>query len=106
MEENYLNTISNYVYQKDITIETLTVMEHMLFMVKKDSIISALMFNLLYIFYTLQSHFKLHKSLRETQLIIQSILKDLNLDNCTDRHLKHLSGGERKRVSLGVEVLT
>ncbi|GJQ68199.1 hypothetical protein Trydic_g10750 [Trypoxylus dichotomus] len=83
LTENYVNQISNYVYQKDIILESLTVSEHMKFM----------------------SAFKLDKSPTETELIIRSVLDELSLENCKNTYLKHLSGGEKKRISLAVELL-
>ncbi len=37
---------------------------------------------------------------------VQEVLEDLDLRMCADRAVRQLSGGQRKRVSMGVELLT
>ena len=45
-------------------------------------------------------------SSQERRLRVQEVLEDLDLRMCADRAVRQLSGGQRKRVSMGVELLT
>lgn len=42
----------------------------------------------------------------EREQRIRQVLEELDLTSCADRAIKQLSGGQRKRVSIGVELLT
>lgn len=42
----------------------------------------------------------------ERRLRVEEVLEDLDLRACADRAVRQLSGGQRKRVSIGVELLT
>ncbi|XP_076246923.1 ATP-binding cassette sub-family G member 4 isoform X2 [Calliopsis andreniformis] len=46
------------------------------------------------------------RELRAFYLIVQEIADNLGLMNCLDTLVKNLSGGERKRLSIGVEMVT
>ena len=43
---------------------------------------------------------------REREQRVREVIDELDLKACTDRTIKQLSGGQRKRVSIGVELLT
>ena len=54
---------------------------------------------------------KLTGSLEEKQRRVDEIIKDLRLNKCQDTYIggpliKGVSGGERKRTSIGVELIT
>ncbi|KDR23584.1 protein scarlet-like isoform X2 [Zootermopsis nevadensis] len=80
-----LTRISGFVPQKGIIFETLTAKEHLQFM----------------------SWMRLDRGLRSDirSKWIQDLLLDLNLSGCEDTPISALSGGERKRLSLAVELL-
>ncbi|MCL5734564.1 MAG: FHA domain-containing protein [Actinobacteria bacterium] len=42
----------------------------------------------------------------ERQKRVQQVLEQLDIQSCRDRAVRQLSGGQRKRVSMGVELLT
>ncbi|XP_026319908.1 protein scarlet-like isoform X1 [Hyposmocoma kahamanoa] len=77
--------ISGFVPQHDLAIEDLTVTEHMEFMAR------------------------MMMDKRSTKLMrarrIHQLLGELGVDKCIRTKLKALSGGERKRVSLAVQLL-
>ncbi|XP_028166608.1 protein scarlet-like isoform X3 [Ostrinia furnacalis] len=77
--------ISGFLPQEDLAIEDLTVAEHMVFMAR------------------------LMMDKRSTKIIrakrVQQLLGELGVANCTRTKLKALSGGERKRVALAVQLL-
>ncbi|XP_076678314.1 brown isoform X2 [Andrena cerasifolii] len=77
--------ISGFVPQTDLAVESLTVQEHMEFMacMKMDR--------------------RLHASARK--LRIMALLAELGLGKCASSKLSSLSGGERKRVALAVQLL-
>ncbi|KAJ2940640.1 hypothetical protein O0L34_g14748 [Tuta absoluta] len=77
--------ISGFVPQQDLAIEDLTVAEHMEFMAR------------------LMMDKRSNKGVRARR--IQQLLSELGVNNCTKTKLKALSGGERKRVSLAVQLL-
>ncbi|XP_049873482.1 protein scarlet-like isoform X2 [Pectinophora gossypiella] len=77
--------ISGFVPQQDLAIEDLTVSEHMEFMAR------------------LMMDKRANKAVRTRR--IQQLLGELGVFNCTRTKLKALSGGERKRVSLAVQLL-
>ncbi|CAB3239688.1 unnamed protein product [Arctia plantaginis] len=77
--------ISGFVPQQDLAIEDLTVDEHMEFMAR------------------LMMDKRATKGARARR--IQLLLSELGVNNCTLTKLKALSGGERKRVSLAVQLL-
>ncbi|XP_071054571.1 protein brown-like isoform X2 [Onthophagus taurus] len=72
-----LKHISSYLFQEDIYVETLTVFEHFRFMNALKS--------------------------KKDKNAVNKIIADFNLDKNTE--IKNLSGGERKRLTLGVELL-
>lgn len=78
--------ISGFVPQTDLAIESLTIQEHMEFMacMKMDR--------------------RLRANFRRQRITI--LLRELGLAKCTSTKLSALSGGERKRVTLAVELLT
>ncbi|GLH03487.1 Protein scarlet [Gryllus bimaculatus] len=82
---NELIEVSGFVTQKDIAITTLTAMEHSFFM----------------------SQMRLNKSIKSNQrrTRISELLTELGLSGQEDTQLKYLSGGERKRLSVAVELL-
>ncbi|KOB65971.1 Bm-ok protein [Operophtera brumata] len=77
--------ISGFVPQEDLSIEDLTVDEHMEFMAR------------------LMMDRRCMKQARNRR--IQYLLGDLGITTCTRTKLKDLSGGERKRVALAVQLL-
>ncbi|XP_050680657.1 protein scarlet-like isoform X2 [Leptidea sinapis] len=77
--------ISGFVPQEDLSIEDLSVAEHMEFMAR-------LMMD--------KRSSKVTRSRR-----VQQLLADLGVASCTRTKLKALSGGERKRVALAVQLL-
>jgi ABC-type multidrug transport system ATPase subunit len=57
------------------------------------------------------ANLKLSMSMSEKQKRINTLIKDLGLNKCKDTKIgtalvRGVSGGERKRVSIGVELLT
>ncbi|XP_043790843.1 protein scarlet isoform X2 [Apis laboriosa] len=78
--------ISGFVPQTDLAIESLTIQEHMEFMacMKMDR--------------------RLRANFRRQRITV--LLRELGLAKCTSTKLSALSGGERKRVTLAVELLT
>ncbi|VVC91168.1 unnamed protein product [Leptidea sinapis] len=78
--------ISGFVPQEDLSIEDLSVAEHMEFMAR-------LMMD--------KRSSKVTRSRR-----VQQLLADLGVASCTRTKLKALSGGERKRVALAVQPTT
>ncbi|KAK7789772.1 hypothetical protein R5R35_013940 [Gryllus longicercus] len=82
---NELIEVSGFVTQKDIAITTLTAMEHSFFM----------------------SQMRLNKSIKSNQrrTRISELLTELGLSGQEGTQLKYLSGGERKRLSVAVELL-
>ncbi|CAH2989671.1 unnamed protein product [Chilo suppressalis] len=82
---NLIAKISGFVPQQDLAIEDLTVSEHMEFMAR------------------LMMDKRSTKSIRSRR--IQQLLGELGVVNCSVTKLKALSGGERKRVSLAVQLL-
>ncbi|KAM3959016.1 protein scarlet [Aphomia sociella] len=77
--------ISGFVPQEDLSIGYLTVTEHMEFMAR------------------LMMDKRSTKAIRTKR--IQQLLSELGVMNCTRTQLKALSGGERKRVALAVQLL-
>jgi ABC-type multidrug transport system ATPase subunit len=54
---------------------------------------------------------KLNKSIKECRQRVNEVIEELNLTNCRktligNNFVKGCSGGERKRVSIGVELIT
>lgn len=47
-----------------------------------------------------------YKSEAAIQQLVGDILKDLKLDRCVETQSRHLSGGEKRRLSIGVELVT
>ncbi|XP_069704164.1 protein scarlet-like isoform X2 [Periplaneta americana] len=86
VDGSLLTKISGFVPQKDIAIETLTTKEHLQFM----------------------SWMRLDRELcsNTRSMWIQTLFSDLNLVGCEDTPISALSGGERRRLSLAVELLT
>ncbi|XP_046830230.1 protein scarlet-like [Vespa crabro] len=78
--------ISGYVPQQDLVVESLTVQEHMEFMA------------------CMRMDRRYRAGLRK--LRISALLTELTLINCVNSKLSALSGGEKKRVSLAVQLLT
>ncbi|XP_076631600.1 brown [Colletes latitarsis] len=78
--------ISGFVPQTDLAVESLTVQEHMEFMacMKMDR--------------------RLRANVRKQR--IMALLAELGLGTCENSKLSALSGGERKRVTLAVQLLT
>ncbi|XP_029040866.2 protein scarlet-like isoform X2 [Osmia bicornis bicornis] len=78
--------ISGFVPQTDLAIESLTVQEHMEFMacMKMDR--------------------RLRANIRRQRIMV--LLGELGLGKCGNSKLSSLSGGERKRVTLAVQLLT
>ncbi|PZC85597.1 protein scarlet [Helicoverpa armigera] len=80
-----ISRISGFVPQEDLAIEDLTVDEHMEFMAR------------------MMMDKRSTKGVRARR--VQQLLSELGVNNCTKTKLKALSGGERKRVSLAVQLL-
>ncbi|XP_026731650.1 protein scarlet-like [Trichoplusia ni] len=80
-----ISRISGFVPQEDLAIEDLTVAEHMEFMAR------------------------MMMDKRATKMVrarrVQLMLSELGVNNCDKTKLKDLSGGERKRVALAVQLL-
>ncbi|XP_059480900.1 protein scarlet-like [Neocloeon triangulifer] len=81
-----LRKISGFVPQQDLAVDSLTVREHMEFM----------------------GNLKVVNGMRNSERTrwVKSLLSELNLLKCEDTRLSALSGGERKRLSLAVQLLT
>ncbi|KAJ0182743.1 hypothetical protein K1T71_002112 [Dendrolimus kikuchii] len=77
--------ISGFVPQEDLAIEDLTVAEHMEFMAR------------------MMMDKRSTKTARARR--VQQLLGELGVNNCVRTKLKALSGGERKRVALAVQLL-
>ncbi|GBP13327.1 Protein scarlet [Eumeta japonica] len=77
--------ISGFVPQQDLAVEELTVMEHMLFMAR------------------LMMDRRANAAVRTRR--INQLLDELGVTSCVKTRLGALSGGERKRVSLAVQLL-
>ncbi|KAL0851501.1 hypothetical protein ABMA28_007292 [Loxostege sticticalis] len=77
--------ISGFLPQEDLAIEDLTVAEHMEFMAR------------------LMMDKRSTKTIRAKR--VQQLLGELGVANCVRTKLKALSGGERKRVALAVQLL-
>ncbi|KAL2714613.1 protein scarlet-like isoform X1 [Vespula squamosa] len=78
--------ISGFVPQQDLAVESLTVQEHMEFMAR------------------MKMDRRYRAGLRKLRISV--LLTELTLLNCANSKLSTLSGGERKRVSLAVQLLT
>lgn len=86
VDRDLMMKMSGYVPQHDLAVESLTVKEHLTFMasMKMDRRVS---------------YMQMHR-------IVNSLILELGLSNCMEGRLEALSGGERKRVSLAVQLLT
>lgn len=80
-----ISKISGFVAQHDLAVEDLTVHEHMEFMAR------------------LMMDRRCSSGSRTRR--VQQLLTDLAVATCSETKLKDLSGGERKRVSLAVQLL-
>lgn len=98
-----------FVPQHDLALQYLTVKEHLYFMVSKtlsfEHFFVVVFFKCFFIVLP-QARLKMDRRVSANQQtrIINSILQDLGLYYCTLTQLCNLSGGERKRVSLAVQV--
>uniref|UniRef100_A0A1B6CCH2 ABC transporter domain-containing protein n=1 Tax=Clastoptera arizonana TaxID=38151 RepID=A0A1B6CCH2_9HEMI len=86
VDKELMIRISGFVPQQDLMVTCLTVLEHLQFMatLKMDRRVSQ----------------------TQQQRIICHLIQDLGLSSCSYTLLSALSGGERKRVSLAVQMLT
>ncbi|XP_046383211.1 protein scarlet-like isoform X2 [Ischnura elegans] len=86
VSKEVMRNISGFVPQQDLTVETLTVEETLNFM----------------------SRLKMNPAITETdrRKWIRSILAELGLNKCINTRISGLSGGERKRMTLAVQLLT
>lgn len=86
VSKSLMTRISGFVPQKDLNLLSLTVFEHMLLM----------------------AQFKMDRRLPSSHQSrrVLSLLTELGISNCANTRLSALSGGERKKVSLAVEMLT
>ncbi|XP_014276473.1 protein scarlet isoform X2 [Halyomorpha halys] len=86
VDKELMLKMCGFVPQHDLAIETLTVREHLNFMatLKMDRRVSA----------------------SQRNRIVHSLIQDLGLSNCINSRLCNLSGGERRRVSLSVQLIT
>nr|WOD55115.1 ABCG transpoter Redboy [Hymenopus coronatus] len=84
-DQEFMTRISGFVPQQDLAIDSLTVMEHMEFMAR----------------------LMMDRNVRRHQrrCRIAALLSELGLTKCTYTRLAKLSGGERKRLSLAVQLL-
>lgn len=104
--------ISGFVPQYDLAVESLTVQEHMEFMVGIVKGVSLLARNGLkiflssFFFLSTQARMRMDRRYREgiRKLRISALMTELALINCANAKLSALSGGEKKRVSLAVQV--
>ncbi|XP_075226956.1 protein scarlet-like isoform X2 [Lycorma delicatula] len=85
MPSSTMAKLSGFVPQQDLTLRSLTVMEHMQLMAR------------------LKMDRNLLTSQRNQRVI--SLLAELGLTKCSNTRLSALSGGEMKKVSLGVEII-
>jgi len=81
-----------YVYQEDVLLPTLTVRETLLFAVKLHS----------------KAHSR-HR--RQAAQLVEDLLRELSLSKVADSRvggelLRGISGGERRRLSVGLELIT
>ncbi|XP_043284562.1 protein scarlet-like isoform X2 [Venturia canescens] len=86
VDRKIMSRISGFVPQEDLAVESLTVQEHMEFMARMK----------------MDRRFK--SAFRTLRIAV--LLGDLGLDRCQYTKLSGLSGGERRRVSLAVQLLT
>ncbi|KAK2584946.1 hypothetical protein KPH14_002539 [Odynerus spinipes] len=86
IDREQLIRISGFVPQQDLAVESLTVQEHMEFMA------------------CMRMDRRYRAGLRKLRISV--LLTELALNNCANSKLSSLSGGERKRVSLAVQLLT
>lgn len=86
IDKNLMSRISGFVPQNDLAFEGLTVREHLEFMAR----------------------LKMDKrtSQQSRRCIVATLVQDLGLAKCYNTQLSSLSGGEKKRVSLAVQMLT
>nr|WOD55116.1 ABCG transpoter Redboy2 [Hymenopus coronatus] len=86
VNQNLMARISGFVPQQDLAINSLTLMEHIKFM----------------------SYLMMDRNLKnnERRYRITALLSELGLTHCLHTRLSELSGGERKRLSLAVQLLT
>ncbi|XP_075230774.1 protein scarlet-like [Lycorma delicatula] len=86
VDKNLMLRVSGFVPQKDLAVETLTVKEHIEFMaaLKMDRRISS----------------------DQISRITHALINDLGLNDCKNTLLQDVSGGERRRLSLAVQLLT
>ncbi|XP_071440785.1 protein scarlet-like isoform X2 [Hetaerina americana] len=86
VSKEVMRQISGFVPQQDLHVETLTVEETLSFM----------------------SRLKINPAMTETdrKRWIRSLLAELGLNKCINTRISALSGGERKRMSLAVQLLT
>ncbi|XP_026686992.1 protein brown-like, partial [Diaphorina citri] len=84
IDKNLMSRISGFVPQNDMAFEGLTVREHLEFMAR----------------------LKMDKrtSYQSRRCIVATLVQDLGLAKCYNTQLSRLSGGEKKRVSLAVQV--
>ncbi|XP_011311325.1 protein scarlet [Fopius arisanus] len=86
VDAHLMSRISGFVPQEDLSVETLTVQEHMEFMAR------------------MRMDRRFRTAARDQR--IENLLCDLGLTESRLSKLVNLSGGERKRVSLAVQLLT
>ncbi|XP_055374188.1 protein brown [Condylostylus longicornis] len=86
IDQNEMTKISSFLPQYSISVRTLTAYEHLYFV----------------------SHFKMDKSTRtiDKKYRVNQILIKVGLKDCADTRIFHLSGGEKKRLSLAEELIT
>lgn len=88
---DFLGELQAYVTQSDDLIGTLTVRET--------------------IYYSAQLRLSNDISPGERKAIVDSTIREMGLQDCADTpignwHIRGLSGGEKRRVSIGLEILT
>ncbi|XP_034253077.1 protein scarlet-like [Thrips palmi] len=86
VDQQFMCKVSGFVPQQDLAVECLTVREHLEFMAR------------------LKMDQRVRASQRHRRIL--SLLMDLGLSKCCHTQLRRLSGGERRRVSLAVQLLT
>ncbi|XP_052129379.1 protein scarlet-like [Frankliniella occidentalis] len=86
VDQHFMCQVSGFVPQQDLAVECLTVREHLEFMAR------------------LKMDRRVRSSQRHRRIL--SLLMDLGLSKCCHTQLRRLSGGERRRVSLAVQLLT
>nr|XP_018906580.1 PREDICTED: protein scarlet-like isoform X1 [Bemisia tabaci] len=86
VEPELMLRISGFMPQTDLTVENLTVLEHLQFMgcLRMDVRVSE----------------------NQRNRIINNLILDFGLRKCMHSQLRFLSGGERRKVSLAVQLLT